>query len=80
MHSQKSDISLWLRFARPTLGALLIVRVRNSVRPNHLFESSRREKCPEVGRLMTHPRGTVAKRSARVPDLHLITCELLELI
>ncbi len=35
---EKSAISLWLRFARPTLGSLLIVRVRNSVRPNHLFD------------------------------------------
>ena len=38
MHSEKSAISLWLRFARRTLGSLLIVRVRNSVRPNHLFD------------------------------------------
>ena len=38
MRSEKSAISLWLRFARPTLGLLLIIRVKHSVRPNHLFD------------------------------------------
>ena len=38
MRLEKSAISLWLRFAMPTCGSLLIVRVKHSVRPNHLFE------------------------------------------
>jgi hypothetical protein len=31
MHSEKSAISLWLRFARPTLGSLPIVQAKHSV-------------------------------------------------
>ena len=38
IRSDLSAISLSLKFARPTLGSLVIVRVRNSVRPNHLFD------------------------------------------
>jgi hypothetical protein len=37
-----------------------------------------RIRCPVLPETQT--RGTVAKRLGRVPDLHLITCEPLELI
>src|ERR1700675_1584754 len=38
LYSEKSAISLQLRFAKPTVGSLLIFRARTSVRPNHLFD------------------------------------------
>jgi len=38
MHSEKSAISLSLIVARSNLGSCLIVAVKNSVRPNHLFD------------------------------------------
>jgi len=38
MHSKKSAISLSLGFALSNLGSLKIIGVKNSVRPNHLFD------------------------------------------
>ena len=41
MHSKKSAISLSWMFALSNLGSLLIVGVRNLVRPIHLFDPNR---------------------------------------
>jgi hypothetical protein len=42
MHSEKRAISLSLMVLRyPTLGSLITSRVKNSVRPNHLFDHNR---------------------------------------
>jgi hypothetical protein len=38
MHSKKIAISLSLGFALSNLGSLKIIGVKNSVRPNHLFD------------------------------------------
>ena len=62
--------------------ALVSSLQRNPLLAEHRFSCNFRRRCligcpvlPE-----TQTRGTVARRSGRVPDLHLITSELLELI